>query len=184
MHESLKKPKRAKRARSSSLALRSRPGSRGDSDGLPAVRADRDNRRRNSHLLSEELNIVPGIEGKLRPLANASEVFGPAGQGLVDRPAEVEIGQRGGEVGCPLAILLVSDGDLQLGETAEDVQEHDRDLGRPAHPRRVADSDGVEPAAPPGPPGDGPILAADLADALARRIVLLGGEGPASDAGR
>src|SRR5208337_4917137 len=42
----------------------------------------------------------------------------------------------------------------------------------------------VEPAAPPGPPGDGPILAADMADALARGIVLLGGEGPASDAGR
>src|SRR5208283_3769374 len=98
MHESLKNHDGPSGARSSSLAVQLRPGSRGDHDGLPAVRADRDNRRRNTHLLSEELNVVPGIEGKLRPLANAGEVFGPAGQGLVDRLAEVEIDQRGGEV--------------------------------------------------------------------------------------
>src|SRR5271165_7534900 len=88
------------------------------------------------------------------------------------------------EVGSPLTIFLVGNGDLQLVEASEHVQEHDRDLGRPAYPRRVADGHGVEPAAPPRAPGDGPILAADPADSLAGSIVLLGGEGPASDAGR
>ena len=66
------------------------------------------------------------------------------------------------EVGDPPAVgfVFVGHGDLdRLQKSAQDVQEHHRDLGRAAHPGRVADGDGVEPAATPGPARDDAVLA-------------------------
>src|SRR6185503_14166755 len=49
-------------------------------------------------------------------------------------------------------------------------------------PGRVADGDGVEPAAAAGSAGGGPVLAAEVADFLADVVIELRGEGSAADA--
>ncbi len=80
--------------------------------------------------------------------------------------------------------IIIRHGDLQLVDSAQDVQEHDRQLGRPADPRGVANGDRVEPAATARPAGHRSVLLADAPDSLADRVVLLGRKRPAADAGR
>ena len=101
------------------------------------------------------------------------------------RAARGQIVEVAGEVvdAVPVAIL-VGDGDLDGLDTGEDVEQHDGDLGGAADARRVADGDGVEPAAAAGTAGDGAELVALLADLVARGVVLLGRERAAADAGR
>ena len=52
----------------------------------------------------------------------------------------------------------------------------------PREPGRVADGDGVEPAAAARAAGGGAVLAAEVANALADVVVQLGGKRPAADA--
>src|SRR5262249_59393401 len=115
------------------------------------------------HLSAEKFDVIPGRAREIGPPADGADVRGPAGEGFIDRAASLEIGQRGGQLGDPAAVELVGDGDPELVKAAEDVEEHDRQLGRAADPRGVADGDGVEPAAaagsarePPPPPSPPP----------------------------
>src|SRR5437763_3928416 len=82
-------------------------------------------------------------------------------------------------------MAFVSDADAELIQAAENVQKHDGQLIHVTQGRSVPGGHGIEPAAATRPAGDGAILAAYLADALADAawpVVELGGEGPAAHA--
>ena len=112
---------------------------------------------------------------------DAVRALGPAGKRLVDRLARLEDGEVGRHVADGLALALVGDAHLDLGEAIEHVQLREREGVEAVHAHRIAHDHGVEPAAAARAPGDGAELAATLAQRLADVVFLLGRKRPAAD---
>src|SRR6202008_331437 len=117
-------------------------------------------------------------------LADAGGRRRPAGHRFVDRFACRQLADVGGELGERAVAAGVGRAARALFETVEDVAlGYPRALGAVDAPG-VADRDRIDPAAAPRPAGDGAVLAAALAQAVAHLARELGRKRSFANAGR
>src|SRR5580698_3058406 len=88
----------------------------------------------------------------------------------------------GGKIVDLLAVELVTDADLNLVESVEDIQLRQREAVDAAGPHRLAHQHCVEPPAAPRPSGHDAEFLAALAKRLADLVELFGGERSRADA--
>ena len=133
--------------------------------------------------LAQPVEISPRVGGQIAKAADIADFHLPAGQGLVNRHNTAQIVYVTGEIGRFAAVQFISGANPDLRQLAEHVQQHYTQCIHSAKACGIADGYGVEPAATPRTPGDGPVFVAAVANVLAGGVILFGGEGAAADAG-
>src|SRR6185436_19665454 len=141
---------------------------------LRPVGTHRDHFHRLANELGDSVEVAAGVRWHCGELADAGDVHVPAGKRFVDRLHAAKVVDVAGKAVGPLTVQLVFGADLHLRQVAENVHHHHGDAVDAGEPGGIADGNRVEPAAAAGAASGRPIFAADLADFLAGRIVLLG----------
>src|SRR6266545_7134449 len=132
-----------------------------------ALGARADQRDLDAQLALHELDVTAGVLREPGDVLDRVQRPLPAGQRLVHGPAVVEVAL----VRRKLLRLApvgkhVANADRELGERREHVELRQRKRRHPVQADGVAQADDVEPAAAPFAAGDGPVFAAELAQAL------------------
>src|SRR6185312_1587239 len=150
--------------------------------GLLAAGTGGDQGHRRLDLLLDEVDVVAGLLGEVRPFEDAHGRALPALEGTQHRLGGLQAAAVRREIAQGLAVQLVGDADGDLVEVVEHVELGQRHGADTVEELAVAGRHRVEPAAAPGPAGDGAELVAAMAQDLARGVRQLAGEGAAADA--
>src|SRR5262249_6671149 len=153
-------------------------------DRVVALRAGRHDDRADAAHLFEPRDVPPG---GIRELTERPYAFGwlrPARHRLVNRFAPRELAEIRRKLRQRAAVAPVRRADVDRLDPVEDVEFRQRQAVETVDARGVADGDGVVPSAAPRTSGDGAVLAAGLAQAVAHVAEELRREGPLADARR
>ena len=151
---------------------------------LGSVGADADDLDGLLHDLGDGVDVGSGSGGQVFELGHAGDVGLPAFDCAVDRLGGCQVFDVRGEILGTLAIDFVGFADLQFGEFAQNIQEHQGDAIDAGDFRTVASRDGIEPATATRTTSDGAEFVPFLADVVAGFIEEFGGAGATADAGR
>src|SRR6476646_3848420 len=153
-------------------------------DGVFAFRTGRQQGDRTTDELLDSTHVFYRLCGQLRPGTCTRCGLFPTLNGLIDR---LDPGLRlfaGGQVIDLTAVKTITDANLDLVESVEDVQFCQRQTVNSACPHGLPDEHCVEPAAATRPPRDRTEFSTTLAERLPDRIVhLVGREWPQAHAG-